>query len=320
MSQADSKNLSNEKIQQLLAAIGAESEEDIRQNAKAIDYNWQEPRRFNDKQLEKLDIFTKQVAQACAEKFAHLYHSSFNVTIASTSQHFAGEITASAQAQADYYLCFGADKDHPFGLIGIPRQTAIIWAKQLLGDSKSAENSDKDLSQLEESLLRDLAFRLIEAFSTCYKDCDLQSAKCFVKGQLPLELNGTEEFFRITFKVNEDESEDISEAYFLILSDKLDTVVGQNIQADKNLSAKNVAEMMLNHVHKVTVSITAQLARTVLTFDEIISLQVGDILLLDKGINEATELTIEGKTMLRGQPVKSDGMHAVLIRELCNTK
>jgi flagellar motor switch protein FliM len=50
------------------------------------------------------------------------------------------------------------------------------------------------------------------------------------------------------------------------------------------------------------------------------SLHVDDVLLLDKRLNEPVELIIEGQTIFRGQPAKSDGNHAVVITELCSTE
>ena len=63
------------------------------------------------------------------------------------------------------------------------------------------------------------------------------------------------------------------------------------------------------------------MASTMLTLEEIISLEVGDILLLDKKVNESIELVISGQTAFRGWPAKSAGKHAVLITELpCDTE
>ncbi len=63
------------------------------------------------------------------------------------------------------------------------------------------------------------------------------------------------------------------------------------------------------------VYITAQLASTVFTLKEIMSLEVGDILLLDKKVNEPIELITSGKTALLGRPAKLAGKFAVVITE-----
>ena len=77
---------------------------------------------------------------------------------------------------------------------------------------------------------------------------------------------------------------------------------------------------MLSHVHNTTVSVTAQLASAMLTFEEILSLQTDDILVLDKSVNEPVELIVKGQAILRGRPAKSGGKHAVVITEFCTTK
>ena len=56
-----SNNLSKEKIQQLLAAVGAMPKEDT-EKIEATEYNWLEPHYFNDAQLEMIEKFTQKVA------------------------------------------------------------------------------------------------------------------------------------------------------------------------------------------------------------------------------------------------------------------
>jgi flagellar motor switch/type III secretory pathway protein FliN len=73
-------------------------------------------------------------------------------------------------------------------------------------------------------------------------------------------------------------------------------------------------------MQQIPVPITVQLASAAIGFEEIISLQVDDILLLDKKVDEPVELIVEGKRFLRGRPAKSAGRYAVVITELCDAK
>lgn len=316
MSSAIVNNLSREKIKELLAAVGSEPTEDTTQ-IEATEHNWHQPHCFSSDQLKKLDSFTKKTAVAIAQKFADFYHSDFNVTIASTTQHFADEFLnqTSDGKQGDYYLAFGTDQDHPCGLISIPPQTATIWATQLLGESESEEDSGRDLSQLEESLLLDIISAIVEALSNSHDSYNFQPARSITRGQLPLELQGTEELCRITFRVEKADSENSSEAHFLILCDKLEPVVGKTAQIAGGFSAEDISKAILDHLQQMSISVTAQLASTVLTFEEVMSLQADDILLLDKRIDELVELIVEGRTIFRGRPAKSAGKYAVVVTE-----
>jgi len=313
-------NLSSEKIHQLLSAVGSGPREDTT-GIEATEYNWNKPHYFDTKQFNKLDNFTKKVAKAMTVKFIDFCHSEFDVTVVSTKQHFAAELVDQAMEsrQNDYYLAFGTDQDHPCGLISIPIKTAFIWATQLLGDPESEENSGRDLSQLEESLLLDLLSALIEAFSQ--NIWDFQLAKNIVRRLFPLELKGTEELCKITFDVKKTDQEKSSEAYVLILCSKLESVAGKASETIGAFSAEDISKAILGNMQQMPVCITAQLASTVLTLEEIVSLEVGDILLLDRKVNESIELIINGRTAFRGRPAKSAGKHAVVITELsCDTE
>ena len=320
MSNTLTNNLSRKKIQQLLAAVGSEPREDTSQ-IEAAEYDWHQPHCFNGDQLNKLSNFARKTATAMSEKFAALCHSDFNVTIAATTQHFAYKFIhqVSDSEQGSYYLAFSPDEEqgpHLCGFISIPLQTATVWATQLLGDSESEKDSGKNLSQLEESLLLDIAHSLVEAFSDSYDNCDFHPAGSLVKGQLPIELQGAEELCKITFSVQNADSKNSYEAHFVIICDKLEPVVGKTAQAADRFSYEQISKAILDHLKQLQVSVTAQLARTIFTFEEVMNLQTEDVLLLDKGTNELVQLIVEGRELFRGWPAKSAGRRAVVITEM----
>ncbi len=315
-----SEGLSREKIQQLLAAVGSEPTEDTTQ-IEAAEYDWQRPHYFSSEQLKRLEDFTKEVAREMAEKFAKFCNNEFEVTVVSTTQHFAAELLneASEGKQDNYYLAFGSDQEHLCGLIYIPTQTAFIWAIQLLGDSESEEDAGRDLSQLEESLLLDIASALVEAFSSPCENCNFQPDKSIVKKRLPLELKGTEELCKITFQVKKTDAERRSEAYIFILCNKLESGLDKTVSAQGGLggfSAEDISKAILDRMQQMPVSVTAQLASAVLTFEEIVNLRPDDILLLNKSIDEPIELLVDGRAVCHGWPAKSAGHYAVVITEV----
>ena len=314
MSNSVTKKPNRQKVQQLLAAVGIESEEDTRSNIDAYDYNWTRPHYFSSDELKELESFTKKLAQNCAKKFTRLYHSEFNVTISSTSQYFADELTSSAKACSDHYLSFATGEGEPSGFVGAPCQTAIVWATQLLGDSESPEDTERELSQLEISLLCDTASSIIEALSESSESCDFQAGTEIVSGRLPVEFQATEEVCKIGLSVKKADSKKATEAYLLMLCDKLRPVVGNRTQA-QDFTEEDVADAMLTHVHEMPISIKVQLDSTVFTIEEAMDLGVGDVLLLDKKVSDPIELIVEDMILFRGRPAKCAGKYAVVITE-----
>ncbi len=317
MTNAFADNLTREEIQQLLAAVGVESEKDTTNNIDASEHNWRRPNHFSHDHLRKIEGFTAKVAAAIACKFAELYHSDFNVTVTSTTQHFAEDLLepTTDKKQTEYHLGITCEQNLVCGLVSIPSQTALIWATQLLGDSDTKQDPDRNLSELEESLLLDVVSLFVSAVSDSSDNCDFHPADSIVKGTVPLETTEGQELCKITFRIEKTGSEDNSEAYFLIPCEKLESLVCTDTQDQIEFSAEELSNAMLNHIQQIPVTVTGKLGSALLTFEEIINLQVDDILLLDKRVDEPVELVVEGRTQFAGHLAKSAGKYAVVITE-----
>jgi flagellar motor switch protein FliM len=315
MSGPSTDNLSKEKIQQLLAALGSEPPEDSTQ-ISASEYNWHEPHYFTREQLSKLDDFTQRMCKTVAAKFSTSCPGEFNVEIKEATQHFADKLLAElfSSKQDNYYLAFGNNPDNPCGLIGIPTETAFAWATQLLGDAEPQKDRSGDLSQLEESLLLDIASGIVEALCEAHPGIAFQPAKALVKRLLPLELQGTEELCKITFTVTKAAS-DATQAHILIRCEALELIVGRAGQDAGEMSTEDTSKALLQRLQEVNVCVTAQLGVTELPLKELIGLCRDDILVLDKRIDEPVEVIVEGEPLLRGRAAKSAGKYAVLIGE-----
>jgi flagellar motor switch protein FliM len=314
MSEAVSNKLSKERIRQLLAVVGRNPEKQDTQ-VEAAEYDWHQCRYFSSDQLEKLDDFAKKVALAVAEKFTLVYQVGFEVTVTSISQHFADTFLAqnSDTVKNDYHLAFGTDEDHACGLITIPLKTASVWATQLLGDHEPQEDASKNLTKLEESLLSDAASDLLEAFSECDNSFEFRPADGVVRGWLPIELEGTAEICEVVLNIKRANSEDATEAHVLLLCDRLEPVIGKRTAGTYSYSADDVSKAILGHLEQMHVSVEAQLGHAMLTFEELMCLQVEDTLLLDKRIDEPVRLIVEGIELFQGQMAKSAGRYAVAI-------
>ena len=100
----------------------------------------------------------------------------------------------------------------------------------------------------------------------------------------------------------------------MIFCNELQPAMEENATAQV-FSAEDISNAMLNHVYEVPILVKAQLDSTVFTFEEIMNLGVGDILLLDKKTDEPIELIVEDRILFRGWPAKSAGKYAVVITE-----
>lgn len=319
MSSRKINNLSRQRVRRLLTAVGSDPGEDIAQ-VDFTEYDWNDPHYFDGEQLAKLNGFAQRAARAMAAKFSDFCRSRFDVTITSITQHFAGEYFDKALSgeQQDLFVPFGAAPGRPCGFIGIPEKTAGDWARQLLGDSETRDESTRELSSLEESLLIDLTSALIEAFSESEATFNFSLTGNLIKGILPLSLSATEELCRISFEVKTADSEESSAAYLIVPCGELTPITGKAVRAADTFSASGVSNAIINHLQEMTVSMTAQLDTTTLTFEEVMNLRVNDLLLLNKSVDETIDLVLEGQPIFSGRPAKSAGKYAVVIAAMSN--
>ena len=319
MSSRKINNLSRQRVNELLSAVGSGPAEDIAQ-VDFTEYDWNDPHYFNGEQLAKLNGFAQKSARAMVTRFSDFCRSRFDVEITSITQHFAGEYLNKAVhgEQQDFFVQFGAAPERPCGFIGIPEKTAGAWARQLLGDSESQEDSKMELSSLEESLLLDLTSALIEAFSESEATFKFTLTGNLIKGMLPFNLSATEELCRISFDVRKADSEEGSVAYLVIKCDELALLTDKAVTVTDGFSANEVSKAIVNHLQEMTVSITAQLDTATLTFEDVMNLRVNDMLLLDRTVDEQINLVLEGRPIFSGRPAKSAGKYAVVIAAMSN--
>ena len=314
MSTSPENNPSDPKIKQLLEIIGSKPA-DTSGDIEAVEYDWHKPHCFSKLQFAKLDFFIDSVTQNCSKTFSKFYQNDFDVTAASTTLHFSDEFIDAEGITSDYYLAFGS-KDEIFGVLGIPAQTAINWTTQLLDGIDPDENSNRDLTHLEQSLLLDLGANIVSAFSDAHNSFYLRPAEEFVMAQMPLRLKKGQELCKISFDVKKPKSESSSQAYFLTYCDLLLAVTGEGEAINTEIPAAIIEKAMLDHVLEMNVTTTAQLASAIFAFEDIMSIQVNDVLLLNQPLNETVSMMVKDKTIMHGRLARCECTKSILVTEL----
>jgi len=339
---ASLNNPGRARIQQLLAAIGSRQQDD-NSKIEAPVYDWHQPHFFSTQQRKDLAGFCERSAAVIAQKFGALCRQNFEVTISSLSEHFAGqflgqESSGAGQTQnpTNYYLPFGLAQsregkptaEESCGFVSIPPQTALIWTTQLLGDTDSKENAVGPLSELEMSLLFDICSLIVQALTeTSGGKVGFRVAADNMCNRLPLALKGEEEFCKISIQVKMPPvsakpgatgvaggGSAGSECHILVLCEKLVPVLGDT-QASTKFSAKDITQAIQSHIETIPVPITAQLASVPVTVEQLMNLAVGDILVLDKKIDDPGGIIVAGKMVCRGRLAKSAGKYAMVVTE-----
>ncbi len=315
MISAADNNLTKEKIQQLLAAVGKRGADVADLNPDARDHNWRASKYFSSEQVKNVETFAAKAAGNIAASFQKIFFYKFDVAVTSVSQHTAGDFMQPG-GSVKYYLSFAA-KDQPAGLFVMPSQTANLWASQLLGESKAEPAAEKELSLLELSLLFDVASSSIKAVSDAYADTEM-TAVGEVSPKFPLEVDNIRDICKVGLNIRKVDTEQSVEAFFLFLSDRLTAIAGQS--KAENISPQNITKALITHLHNIPVSMTIRFAGAKVNLKQLMALEPDDTILLDKKLTEPVEVLYDNKVVFRARPARADDNYAVVITELYNNK
>ncbi len=305
------------RIGQLLAAVGSRHAADEKP-PQTTPYDWRDPHSFNTSQCNRLVQAWGQVAARIGEILTRSRGSSFEVSLKAFTQHYAGDLCRRLELDQAYCLTFAPDKGLPCGFVSIAAPTALAWVTWLLGDSDSARDPSRALSSLEESLLSDLVTALLEAFLAPLRAShNLRPAGPFGKGQPSLQFERSEEVARIIFAVKSAEAGAPAEIAFMLPCSRLTALAGKTATtaATPKASPQELSRALMEHLQEVPVTLRATLASTTLTFQEVLDLGPGDILLLGKPVDGTAELTLDGRVAFRGRPARAQGHYAMVIAE-----
>lgn len=308
-------HLGKAKIRQLLAAVGSApaAEEAI---GDATPYDWRDPHCLNADQLNRLAAVMSQTAVKLGDVFSRFFNRDFDVSPTAVTQHFAGDLRRSFDPDGNYCLMFGPEGGPSCGFLAISPQTTTGWVSRLLGDNEAAGDADRPLSTFEESLLSDLVAAVIEVFLASLRPHEtLVPDGRLSKGQPSIQFERTEGVSRIAFRIKEADKDEVSDITFLLSCSRLAALVGKPPAAAPRTTPQELSQMLMEHLQQMPVTVTTRLATAKIGFQEVLDLTPGDVLLLDKPIQEMVELAIEGRVAFRGRAAQSEGRYAVLIRE-----
>jgi flagellar motor switch protein FliM len=314
MSDLASKQAGRQRLRQLLASAGQAGSQPPAE-VQVTEYNWRQPHHFSSEHLKKLGQFTERAAEIL-EKRLRGFSGDVKVKAAAASQHFGSELMGATvqPAQESYCLGFEDGQKNRVGFVAITSEAALGWVSQLLGGAQSEQEQTKGLSALEESLVIDVCCAVISAVSEASKSCGggaLQRSGELVRGDCPMVLSPTDELFKTGFEVKRDDC--TSEVTVLFLCRALKAVTGAALRKGGEISPQEAAKRMTGHLQDVGVHIQVRLGSASVPLEQIMELQPGDIVLLDKCVDELVDVLAEGKRLFWGRPAWSLGKYAVVI-------
>lgn len=269
-----------------------------------VDYDWQSPYRFTKSQLDEMDVFTKLVCRRMSQALTVMFRSDTLIETVEPSQYFGFRLVEESIEEPIYWSSIVmAGSEKRIGHVSFTKEKAGRWVSSLLGSMAMAAPGQV-LSSLEQDLLYDITTSMVQTFS------DVMDRACGCR----IESVGEQKFGELDFQDSEEvdafckltlvsPGEDGLEVSFLISSDFLGSVVGIPAPAKPDPAGNQaVRQELLAHLNNVPIVGCVRIGNGIVTMRDVMNLEEGDILLLDRRATEPIDFVVQDKRIFSGFP------------------
>ncbi len=283
---------------------------------EALDFDFAVPHRFSRAELATLASFHAEIA----EKMSATMSALLGGRAITLTHEGRTECYASALAKADgesYVINLLDDAQKLCGYMSITLISAAGWVARLLGRVMAPSDAGRDLSQLEMVLLMDVITSAVTAASLVFEKNRLRPLRRSDqarKGRIQ-HATGSDEFVAMSFGCPQSPTLGFD---LCISSALLAAVAGENRGAAR--SPEQLRQELLAHLENLPVKGDVILGTSAVAMSDMLSLQPGDVLLVDKKAHEPLEFVVNGQTLLQGHLCSCQGRYALEICEKTKAK
>lgn len=274
---------------------------------------WTEPHHYSSEQREQLAVIGDKLA-VCLQKTLQFYcDENFAVQHDGISEHFAGFLAADIKPSKKnwYFLTLMAtDKSHA-GFLEMSFESACLLIGQMLRDPEAQIGQAGELSALEESILLDIVQSLTEAIideSAMYQ-VKMLRADQLVLGDWPVRFRELEDMIRFSFTAECGKAK-MAMAY-CFRDEMFDPAVGIQPVVYTADELKKFPDRVIGRMQDAAMEVTAQLSSAMMTFNDMLTLEKGDVIVLGRKTDTPIDVLVNGQMCFKAWPAQHAGRAAV---------
>lgn len=285
-------------------------------DAEPVD--WLVPRRLGQDSRESL-MFLAAKLGGHLEKSLHLLSGqNFEAAVKGCHERYADRLYmhVTQQQPKNYYLPLTQENKGHIGFISLPFETAAILVGCMLRDPEAEIGKDGQMSSLAESILTDAAASLVDAVTKGFEEY----------GQKPIAKE--ERLVFIDWPVRFRDLEDLCEFEFNAVCGnitlKMTLTLLNEIIADiaqikgpfgRAEGKREESDRIAKRMYETPMSVTALLSSALMTLNDVVSLEEGDVVILDRKITEPIDVLVNGQLCFCAWPASHIGRRALLIAD-----
>jgi flagellar motor switch protein FliM len=301
-------------LNRLRATTGSDAQPSETPAPEAAEYDWAHPSHFTREQLAKISKFSVQMGEKVSEAMSSRLRNEIVFQADPITQHFASGLNESLAQEIRYYGTILDESDEPCGLIVLSTGHAAEWVATILGGEATADATERELTDLEYGLLADILKEMIGALSAASEAAGggtFHSGEGVTKGEFSLPGDAASEFCRIDLRQEEAPPE--QSVPFILLCEAIEPITIEELGRSRGETHIDARTTIAGHLERTTMKAEALIGIGEATLEEVLSLEEGDVLLIERRVYDPIELVVGGQPILAGIPVTCSGRYGLQV-------
>ena len=299
---------------------GGGSFEDVASQQIATAYDFKHPARVNKDQLRTLESLHDNFARLLGSTFSGAMRAVVDVDTAFVDQTTYAEFIMSLSNPSCSYQ-FPLGPTHGQAIMDFAMPVAFAFVDRIFGGKGSSQGVDaRQLTAIEMGVINKIIKRVIEDLEATWEpilrveisDVELETNPEFMQITVPSEI-----VILLAFEVNSTNASGlVSLCYPFFTLESILPRLGQQSYARQTRANKD--ELLRSNrlrLDKTYLPLRAELARGMVSFQDLQNLQEGDVLRLDTHINEQAVIFVEDEPKFLALPGRVGRKNAVQITQ-----
>lgn len=282
--------------------------------------DWSAPHRLSASAKTQVNLLADRIAYELNATLATLTGLAFNVSCVGVSEHYASVKSEQIERSKPqtYFLPLmvgGSKTPTAYWQIDAPAAGSLISC--VLGDPQPPAENPQPLSALSESILSDTLSTLADGLSRALSAASLskiEPAPPMVYAAWPVKLDGLYELCAFEFKA---ESETLQIGFqWTCPMELLAPAAGLTPPFGPSLEKKDFSERILRRLRESNAPVEVELGGGIMTVQQLLSLQVGDVLVLDRKVAEPLDVYVHHQLCFTAWPAASGTKLALVFSDV----
>ena len=286
-----------------------------------IVYDFRRPNRLSKNQLRTMQNIHESFAESLSYYLVSRLQTIVSVHVTAVDQLFYSEFILSISNPGCLYV-FDLGMNDGSAILELSSQLAFVIIERLLGGTGEGIKKVRALTQIEQSVLKGICERALVDLQSAWKSVGnlnfkyerFESEADFVQIAPPSEI-----VLVVTFEVMVSNKPYLMNLCFptFALEEVIAKLNFQHLSPLANTGKSGIRqEVLSNNILQTRVPVVALLGKTQLTIGELLELEVGDVINLNKRTDQNIEIFINDKRKFFARPGKLAGHNAAIINSI----